>query len=99
MHFIKYKTTYLFTILVLVLLSLVSCEEEFEPDYATKEPTVVVEAYTTVGDTGNTTFAFISKSFPLFQPDGQNQLPEFYIGDAQVWVLDGDREISLQKIF
>lgn len=98
MHSYKHVHIFLSFFFLVGIFTFISCEEEFEPDYANIESSVVVEAYTTVGDTGNTTFAFISKTYSLFQPDGQNQLPEYYTGDAQVWVLDGDREISLQKI-
>ncbi len=74
-----------------------SCQEEFIPDFADEEPTVVIEGYIQAGPQANPIIVTLGKTYPLFQQDNI-QGPELFLGGAEMWVSGNGGMVQLTEI-
>ncbi len=93
MKIIKFNSNIL---LVLLLINvLVSCEEEYIPKDYQKGQEYVVEGYIEASENRIPPFVVISKSIPYFSEIDANTFNEIYVRDAEVKVIDGEKEYEL----
>ncbi len=84
--------------LLFIGLILSSCQEEFIPDFADEEPTIVVEGYIQAGVQAAPVLVTIGKTFPLIQTSDQIKGPEIFLGGAKVQVESNGETIELTEV-
>ncbi len=94
----KSKKMKQYIILLFSVLLFISCEEEFIPDFANEEPTVVVEGYIQAGEQASPIVVTLSKTYPLFQNSDNIKGPELYLGGATMKVEGNGQSIILTEV-
>lgn len=83
--------------LVVFVILFASCQEEFTPDFADEEPTVVVEGYIQAGEQASPVLVTVSKTYPLFQSDVITG-PELFLGGARITVESAGNLVELTEV-
>lgn len=90
------KSVYIFC--TLVLLWMISCEDEYIPDTAVSQQEIVVEGYIEAGEGSNPTYVMVTKSIPFISSISQDKFAELFIKGAEVSVFDGDKTVKLTEL-
>lgn len=83
---------------ILMIISFLSCEEEYIPDTNLQEQEVVVEGYVEVGSNSNPTFVILTKSIPFISTIEPDKFTELFLRGATVSVNDGDKTVTLTEL-
>lgn len=85
-------------LLILGILTLISCEEEYIPDDVFDKAKICVEGYIEYGDSALPPYVILTRSFPYTSTLSAAALNELFIHNAIVKVTDGTTEIQLTEI-
>ena len=84
-------------ILIYVLCSMLSCEEEFVPEINSAPPEIVVEGYIEGGDSPTSPYVILTRSVPFFSEINLNNVNGFFVRDAIITVTTDDKSIQLEE--
>ena len=87
-----------FLMLIIALLTMTSCEEEFTPPVVEGADAIVVEGYIEAGDRPTPPYVVLTKSFPFFSKLSQDDLNNSFVRGAEVVISDGEKEVTLTEI-
>lgn len=91
----RYAPVYL---LLIAMLSLASCEEEYIPATEISAQEIVVEGYVEAGDGANPTYVIVSRSIPFISTVSADKFAELFVKGATVTVNDGDKNVTLNEL-
>jgi len=83
--------------LLLLLLGLGACEEEYTPEDVFDEPQLVVEGYVEYGPGALPPYVILTQSSPYIGDLSPDRLAELFVHDADVRVSDGENEVQLTE--
>jgi hypothetical protein len=81
-----------------MMVSMLSCEEEFIPEVVNTEDNIVVEGYIEGGDQPSPPYVILTRSLPFFSELSTEQFNTLFIHDAEVRVSDGEQTVNLTEI-
>lgn len=91
--------TYLFSLsIVLCVMLMSSCQEEFLIEQSVTAEQYVVEGYVEAGEGSLPAFVMITRTVPFFDELSANEFATLFVDNASVAVNDGDKTVQLTKI-
>lgn len=81
-----------------LLLTLLSCEEEFIPEVVSSEDNIVVEGYIEAGDQASPPYVILTRSLPFFSELSTEQFNTLFINDAEITVSTDEQTVTLTEI-
>jgi hypothetical protein len=87
-----------FLILLVCMLSLASCEEEFIPPIGDEAEQYVIEGYVEAGEGTTQTFILITKSVKFFEEFNADEYATLFVDNANVSVNDGEKTVQFTKL-
>ena len=88
--------TYLFIILCMIIVT--SCEEEYIPDSSGQPQKYVVEGYLEAGENPLPPYVVLTRTFDFYSEIDPNQFSDAFVHDADVRVNDGTIEVVFQEV-
>lgn len=85
-------------LLLLLLLVLGACEEEFIPETSSEDLEVVVEGAIEAGEGTPPAYVILTKSLPFFSEIGVEELNQIFLHDAEIVIHDGEKEVELDEL-
>ncbi|MBK7799713.1 MAG: DUF4249 family protein [Saprospiraceae bacterium] len=89
---------YLLFISGLLMMLLISCEEEYIPITSSDQQKIVVESYIEKSEEGIPPYVILTKSLPFYSEFGINILEQLFIHDAKVLISTDQQKIELTEI-
>lgn len=90
---------YLYLIFIITLIiSFISCEEEYIPEIANAEPEIVVEGYIEAGPNAIPPYVLLTRSTSFFSTIDANQISNLFVHDAAVRITNETDTIVLQEL-
>jgi len=86
------------TLFIILIISLLSCEEEYIPEIANAEPEIVVEGYIEAGSNATPPYVLLTRSTSFFSTIDANQISNLFMHDATVRITSGTDTIVLQEL-
>lgn len=84
--------------LLLPMIILYACEENYIPETSISQQEIVVEGYIEAGAEANPTFVILTKSIPFITTIKSDQFTDLFVKNASVTVFDGQKTIALTEI-
>ena len=81
-----------------LIISFISCEEEYIPEIASAEPEIVVEGYIEAGPNAIPPYILLTRSTSFFSTIDANQISNLFVHDADVRITSETDTIVLQEL-
>lgn len=86
------------TLAIPLIISFLSCEEEYIPEIANAEPEIVVEGYIEAGPNAVPPYILLTRSTSFFSTIGADQISNLFVHDANIRITNETDTIVLQEL-
>jgi len=86
------------TLVITLIISFLSCEEEYIPEIANAEPEIVVEGYIEAGQNAVPPYILLTRSTSFFSTIDADQISNLFVHDANIRITNETDTILLQEL-
>ncbi len=90
-----YNKKYIWLLFSIVLITLMSCEEEITLDMPTGEQKIVIEGYI---EPEAPPYILLTHTIPYFSQDFTNEISDIFISGAEISIFNGTKTVDLMEI-